>query len=299
MQVTAPIKAKAEELTRGKTSETEKIQVLYEFVSQHFRYIGVSLGMGRYTPHRGEDVLANRYGDCKDKHTLFAALLSAVGIKAYPALISSSMKIDSDLPLPGLFDHVITAIPQGDSFLFLDTSPELAVYGYLVSPLRDKPALVIPLGAAARLVKTLKNPPGINSEEFHMDASLDSNGTLEGKSRIDSHGDSELMLRSAFRATSESQWTELVQRISGGMGFGGTVSDVLAAQPEAVGQPFWFHIPITGRNIQTGRSIKFLCRYRRWRFLPSRKNERLWLSLWRWALRWNLGLKRRLNFQKE
>jgi tetratricopeptide (TPR) repeat protein len=240
VQVTAPIKAKAEELTRGKTSETEKIQALYEFVSQHFRYIGVSLGMGRYTPHRAEDVLANRYGDCKDKHTLFAALLSAVGIKAYPALISSSMKIDSDLPLPGLFDHVITAIPQGDSFLFLDTTPELAVYGYLVSPLRDKPALIIPSGAVARLVKTPKNPPGINSEEFHMDASLDSNGTLEGKSRIDSDGDSELMLRSAFRATSESQWTELVQRISGGMGFGGTVSDVLAAQPEAVGQPFWF-----------------------------------------------------------
>jgi tetratricopeptide (TPR) repeat protein len=48
------------------------------------------------------------------------------------------------------------------------------------------------------------------------------------------------MLRSAFRATSESQWKELVQGISGGMGFAGTVSDVLAASPEAVGQPFWF-----------------------------------------------------------
>jgi tetratricopeptide (TPR) repeat protein len=240
MQVTPLIQAKADELARGKTSEREKIQALYEFISQHFRYIGVSLGLGRYTPHRAEDVLANRYGDCKDKHTLFAALLSAVGIKAYPALISSSMKIDSDLPLPGLFDHVITAIPQGDSFLFLDTTPELAGYGYLLSSLRDKSTLVIPSGAPARLVKTPKNPPGINAEEFHMDASLDSNGTLEGKSRVDSHGDSELILRSAFRATSESQWNELVQRISSGMGFGGTVSDVLVAQPEAVGQPFWF-----------------------------------------------------------
>jgi tetratricopeptide (TPR) repeat protein len=240
VQVTPAIQAKAEELTRGKTSEHEKIQALYEFVSQHFRYIGVSLGQGRYTPHRAEDVLANRYGDCKDKHTLFAALLSAVGIKAYPALISSSIRVDPDVPYPGIFDHVITAIPQGDSYLFLDTTPELAVYGYLLSPLRDKSALVIPSVAAARLVKTPKNPPGVNAEEFHMDASLDSNGTLEGKSRVDSHGDSELILRSAFRATSESQWNELVQRISGGMGFGGTVSGVLAAQPEAVGQPFWF-----------------------------------------------------------
>jgi tetratricopeptide (TPR) repeat protein/transglutaminase-like putative cysteine protease len=240
IQVTPLIQAKAEELTRGKVSEGEKIQALYEFVSQHFRYIGVSLGLGRYTPHRAEDVLANRYGDCKDKHTLFAALLAAVGIKAYPGLMSSSMKIDSDFPSPSLFDHVITAIPQGESFLFLDTTPELAGYGYLVSPLRDKSALVIPSGAAARLVKTPKSLPGVNAEEFHMDASLDWNGTLEGKSRVDSHGDSELILRSAFRATAESQWKELVQRISGGLGFGGTVSDVLVAQPEAVGQPFWF-----------------------------------------------------------
>jgi Tfp pilus assembly protein PilF len=240
MQVTPAIQAKAEELTRGKASEREKIDALYEFVSQHFRYIGVSLGQGRYTPHRAEDVLANRYGDCKDKHTLFAALLSAEGIKAYPALISSSMKIDANFPSASLFDHVITAIPQGDSFVFLDTTPELAVYGYLLSSLRDKEALVVPSSEAARLVRTPKDPPGANGEVFHMEASLDSDGTLEGKSKLDTHGDSELILRSAFRATSESQWKELVQRISGGMGFGGTVSDVLVAQPEAVGQPFWF-----------------------------------------------------------
>ena len=240
IQVTPVIQAKAEELTRGKVSESEKIQALYAFVSQHFRYIGVSLGQGRYTPHRAEDVLANRYGDCKDKHTLFAALLSAIGIKAYPALLSSSMKLDVDFPWPGLFDHVITAILQGDSFLFLDTTPELAAYGYLVTPLRDKSALVIPSGATARLVKTPKNPPGANGEEFRMDASLDAEGTLDGKSRIESHGDSDIMLRSAFRVTSESQWSELVQRISAGMGFAGTVSEVVAAQPEAVGQPFWF-----------------------------------------------------------
>jgi tetratricopeptide (TPR) repeat protein len=240
IQVTPVIQAKAEELTRGKASEVEKIQALYEFVSQHFRYIGVSLGQGRYTPHRAEDVLANQYGDCKDKHTLFAALLWAIGIKAYPALLASSMKLDADFPSPGLFDHVITAIPQGDSFLFLDTTPELAAYGYLVTPLRDKSALVIPSGATARLAKTPKNPPGANGEEFRMDASLDAEGTLEGKSRVESHGDSDIMLRSAFRVTSESQWNELVQRISAGMGFAGTVSEVVAAQPEAVGQPFWF-----------------------------------------------------------
>src|SRR6267154_386922 len=239
IKVTPQIQAKAEELTRGKITETEKVRALYEFVSR-FRYIGVSLGQGRYTPHRAEEVLANRYGDCKDKHTLFAALLAAVDIKAYPAMISSTFKIDSALPSPSLFDHIITAIPQGDSFLFLDTTPEVAVFGYLLTPLRGKSALVVTANAPARLVKTLPDPPGTNSEHFHMDASLDAQGTLEGKARIEASGDSEIRLRSAFRVTSESRWKELVQAVSGGMGFGGTVSDVSAAQPEATGEPFWF-----------------------------------------------------------
>lgn len=239
VKATPQIQAKAEELTRGKSTETEKIRALYEFVSR-FRYIGVSLGQGRYTPHRAEDVLANRYGDCKDKHTLFAALLAAAGIKAYPAMISSTSKIDSGVPSPSLFDHVITAIPQGDSFLFLDTTPEVAVVGYLPAPLRDKSALVVTVESPSRLVKTPPNPPGANSETFHMDASLDAQGTLEGKARVEATGDSEIRLRSAFRVTSESQWRDLVQAVSGGMGFGGTVSDVSAAQPEVTGGPFWF-----------------------------------------------------------
>jgi transglutaminase-like putative cysteine protease len=42
--------------------------------------------------------LSNDYGDCKNKHTLFAALLAAENIKAYPALISSTSKIDPEVP---------------------------------------------------------------------------------------------------------------------------------------------------------------------------------------------------------
>src|SRR5215470_6605229 len=89
VKVTPEIRSKAEELTNGKTSEDEKLRAIYDFVSTRFRYIGIDLGRGRYTPHSASEVLVNRYGDCKDKHTLFAALLRAAGITAYPALISS------------------------------------------------------------------------------------------------------------------------------------------------------------------------------------------------------------------
>jgi transglutaminase-like putative cysteine protease len=239
-KVTSPIQAKADELTKDKNSQAEKIQALYSFVSQNFRYIGVSLGLGRYAPHRAEEILANRYGDCKDKHTLFQALLAAAGIKAYPALISSGFVVDSGIPAPDLFDHLITAIPSGESFQFLDTTPEVGPFGYLLPPLREKSALVMADDQPARLVKTPATTASVNFEKFHMDAVLDAQGILDGKGKIESTGDSELSLRGAFRATSESRWTELVQGLMGRMGFAGTVSDVAVAQPQAVGESFWF-----------------------------------------------------------
>src|ERR1019366_5109164 len=111
VEPTPEIPAKAEELTRGATSDDAKIRVLYGFVATKFRYIGVAFGIGRYQPHAATDVLSNGYGDCKDKHTLLAALLAAVGIKAYPVLINSSVTIDPDVPSLNQFDHVITVVP--------------------------------------------------------------------------------------------------------------------------------------------------------------------------------------------
>ncbi len=229
---TPDIKAKADELTRGATSETEKIKDLYAFVSTHFRYIGIDLGIGRYQPHAAEDVLGNDYGDCKDKHTLFAALLAAEGIQAYPALISSSSKIDKDVPSPGQFDHVITAIPQGNGFLFLDTTPEVAPFGYLAATLRDKSALVIPAAGPAELVKTPADPPFPMFQRFEADGTLDATGTLTSKMHFKVRDDSEFIIRYAFRQAGQAQWTEVMQKISQGMGFGGTVSNVTVTPPE-------------------------------------------------------------------
>jgi tetratricopeptide (TPR) repeat protein len=240
VQVTPEIRAKAEELIKGKSTETEKIRAIYDYVSLRFRYIGIDLGMGRYTPHAAEDVLTNRYGDCKDKHTLFETLLEAVGIQAYPALISSAYKLDPSMPSPSLFDHVITAIPQGDSYLFLDTTSEVAPFGLLLLQLRGHEALVIPSNAPAKLVRTPVDPPFLDYEKYKMDASINSQGTLDGKARFEDRGDSEVLFRTIFRNTAQNQWKDLAQGIVGRLGFAGTVSDIDASPPESTSNPFWF-----------------------------------------------------------
>jgi len=69
-QPTPEVKAKADELTKGLNTDLDKTQALYDFVAKNFRYVSLSLGLGRYQPHSAADVLHNQYGDCKDKHTL-------------------------------------------------------------------------------------------------------------------------------------------------------------------------------------------------------------------------------------
>ncbi len=138
---TPEVTAKALELTKNAPNDEAKLRALYAYVSTQFRYIGISFGIGRYQPHSAAEVLANQYGDCKDKHTLLASLLTAVGIPAYPALISTSREVDGDVPSPGQFDHVITVVPREGGLVWLDTTTEVGPYQYLASPLRDKHAL--------------------------------------------------------------------------------------------------------------------------------------------------------------
>jgi hypothetical protein len=237
--VTPEIRAKAEELIKGKITEEEKLHAIYDFVSTRFRYIGIDLGLSRYTPHGASEVLANRYGDCKDKHTLFAAILQSAGISAFPVLISSKYRLDTSFPSVSLFDHVITAIPRGDSFLFLDTTPEVAPFGLLVSTIRDRQALIIPSSSSARLITTPADPPLPNYERVKIDSSIDVQGTLDAKMRMEERGDGELGLRLAYRSTPQNRWQDLTQQMVARMGFAGSVSDVSVVQPEDTSQPFW------------------------------------------------------------
>jgi tetratricopeptide (TPR) repeat protein len=255
---TAEILAKAADLTKGASDDNAKLHAIYKYVSTEFRYIGIAFGIGRYQPHSAAEVLGNQYGDCKDKHTLFASLLLAAGIKAYPALISSSHDIDLDVPSPGQFDHVIGVVPQGSGSLWFDTTTEVAPYAYLVRPLRDKRALVIPDDKPPTLMITPVDPPSKASQTFKLEAKLSDAGTLEGKIERTVQGDdAELILRSAFRQVPMPQWKDLIQQISYVSGFSGDVSEVTASSPEKTDEPFHFAYTYTRKDYPnwSGRQI--------------------------------------------
>ena len=238
--VTPQIRAKATQLTKGLTSDDDKIRALYDFVSTRIHYISLSFGIGRYQPHAADEVLGNEYGDCKDKHTLLAALLKAAGYDAWPVLISSVRKVDQEIPSPAQFDHVITVVPRGEHWVWLDSTPGVAPEGFLLAHLRGKEALVIPQAKPAFLRNTPANPPFPSEQSFTAEGKLGSDGVMTAHIRRSSRGDAEILFRLGFRQVSQAQWKDLVQRISYASGFAGEVSDVTASEPDNSGKPFEF-----------------------------------------------------------
>ncbi len=232
------VRAKADELTKGLTSDLDKVQALYDFVAKNFRYVSLSLGVGRYQPHAAGNVLHNQYGDCKDKHTLLASLLEAEGMHASSVLINSSRKLDPDVPSPSQFDHVITLLPMTTppEEVWMDTTSEVAPFRLLAYTLRRKQALVIPASGVPHLEETPADTPMPDSEVSEVEGKINEIGKLEAHVHYTFRGDEELMLRSIFRRVPEAQWLRVVENVNSGIG--GDVTNLKISDPAATREPF-------------------------------------------------------------
>ena len=233
------IRAKAAELIRGRQTDMEKLQAIYDYVAKGYRYVSLSFGVGRYQPHAAKEILANEYGDCKDKHTLLSALAQAAGLRASTVLINSSRKIDPEVPSPAQFDHVISLVQVGQEDVWLDTTTEVAPFRLLAYQLRHKQALVIPPRGPARLMETPADAPFPSVRSVEVQGSINPLGKLTVHVRQSFRGDGELAPRVAFRRTPETKWKELLQ-LTSAVDFGGRgdVDELNIGNAAATDQPF-------------------------------------------------------------
>ncbi|HEY2472595.1 MAG TPA: DUF3857 and transglutaminase domain-containing protein [Terracidiphilus sp.] len=240
LAVTPAIQTRVATVTKGLTTDDGKIRAIFNDVALHIHYVGLEFGIGRYQPHPADDVLSNEYGDCKDKHTLLAAMLKAAGIQTWPVLISSSRELDAATPSPAQFDHVITVAPLAGKLVWMDSTAEIAPVGTLFATLRDKQALAIPVDKPAYLERTPADLPYPQTAKFDASGTLSGDGVFTGHLSHTYHGDVELIVRAAFRQVPQSQWTVFVQRISNFSGFAGEVKDPEVSPIEDTAQPLHF-----------------------------------------------------------
>ncbi len=262
MTVDDSVRKKAAELSRGADTPTEKARRLYDYVARDVRYVSISLGVGRYQPHAASDVLQNGYGDCKDKHTLLAALLRAEGIQSYPVLIGSARKLDADVPSPAQFDHVITAarLGTGTGLTWLDTTPEVTPFGLILYQLRNKQAVVASDDGEGGLQRTPADSPIKTFMRFTLDGKFSEFGALDATLEVTAQGDRDWPMRASFRRFSQAQWKDFVKALSASWGLPGDVDDVQLDPIEDTSKPFhlkyrlrvdqYFVVPSTSVNFR-------------------------------------------------
>ncbi|MGE5438724.1 MAG: DUF3857 domain-containing protein [Bacteroidota bacterium] len=117
------IKEQVNKLFEGKAglSEDEKIQIIYDFITENIRYSSVSFRQSELIPQRARDVLASKIGDCKDVATLCKAMLKEAGINSYYVLLSTSGNGRYENVLPSvIFNHCILAVETSKGEKFID-----------------------------------------------------------------------------------------------------------------------------------------------------------------------------------
>lgn len=236
-QPDAKIREKATELTRGLVDAEAKVRALYQFASSQFRYLALLFGAGRYQPHAAGEVLANGYGDCKDKHTLFAALLTASGFEVSPILVSARRELRPEVPSPQQFDHVITAVHIDGSLQILDATAQIAPFGYLLASVRGKQGLLVPTAGEALLIDIPREMPFPERGTFALEGRVDDDGHLTATVGQEFRGDTEVHLRASFFSLPAAQWPGVVERAVVASGVSGEISEIRVSPLTATADP--------------------------------------------------------------
>jgi len=210
---TPEMTAKAQELTAGLTDFYARAQAIDNFVRGDIRYVAVEVGIGEDQPHAASDIFHNRYGDCKDKATLLAAMLSAVGIHstwlwvdtthimdpAMPSLLGDHMIAAIELP-PGYDSpqmHSVVTASSGKRFLITDPTWEYTPFGQIEDDLQGTYALLVD-GVDSQVIQIPVMPPERNTWTRTAHMKLAEDGSLSGDVVEHLYGDTAADTRRSF-----------------------------------------------------------------------------------------------------
>jgi hypothetical protein len=159
----------AADIRKSNPTRDSQIVAAIRFVQDDIRYLGIEMGRGSHEPRQPSVVMEQRYGDCKDKALFLAALLRALGVEAYPALVNTKLRghLDGYLPSPFLFDHVITEVLDGVKTYWIDgtLSDQGGTLATIDTPSDERALIVKPqTNALAKIV--VSSHGNINVEEI-------------------------------------------------------------------------------------------------------------------------------------
>lgn len=223
-----PVAALARELVAGEAEPRPRVAALLDYVRRRVRYVAVEVGVGGYRPSAPGEVLARKWGDCKDKSFLLLDLLAEAGIEAHPALVilAEGRGLDTAFPGADQFNHLIVAVPAGemaaepgdvagDGYLFLDATQETGGLTWLHPAVQGQSALVV-RGEGSELATV---PVLLERERRELTVRLDvgEGGEARGEAVLRLSGHGAWALSSATGSATPERLGELAVRVLRGL----------------------------------------------------------------------------------
>lgn len=175
--------AEIRKMTDTIKTDRDKAKFLYRYLQQNTRYVSVQLGIGGWKPFAATFVDQKKYGDCKALSNYMSALLKAVGIKSYYAIINAEANrepADSKFPMDP-FNHVILCIPFKADTTWLECTSSDMPFGKLGSFTENRKALLV-TEDGGRLVSTPRS--SMEDNQFNAEAYLKLNADGSAKAQI-------------------------------------------------------------------------------------------------------------------
>lgn len=175
------LKAIAEGLVKGKTTDDEKAKAIYQWVQNNINYVAFEDGMGGFIPRNAADVYSKKYGDCKDMANLLREMLGFAGLDASLTWIGTRHLpyTYEAVPTPIVDNHMITALHLQGKTIFMDATGKYIPFGLPSPMIQGKEALV---GIDSSNFKIITVPPvdkDINSKFDSTTVSIE-NRDLKG-----------------------------------------------------------------------------------------------------------------------
>jgi transglutaminase-like putative cysteine protease len=201
-KLTPALRQELSTIVGGAPTLEDSLKALYRWVAQDIRYVSLAMGIGGYRPRLPMSVWETRYGDCKDKSTLFIALARQLGVTAYPVLLNAAGSVNRAAPSAYQLDHMIVAVVNpgtpGRGYRYLDLTSDLTPYGSLPLTEQGAFALVARTDGAADAVTLPLDPVSENRSVVEINGELHPDGRFDGQYSEVATGNRQYMLRSAF-----------------------------------------------------------------------------------------------------
>lgn len=206
------LKDRVNVLTAGKKTDMEKIEAIFYWVQDNIRYIAFENGIMGFKPDAAQNVLKNKYGDCKGKANLLKEMLKLAGYDARLTWIGTSdLPYDYTLPSLAVDNHMICTVILSGKKYFLDGTESFIALNDYAQRIQGKQVLIED-GKNYILDRIPDFPAERNKLKKITRISLD-NDVIKGTTTAEYNGESKTMLQAVYSSIRNEDKNEALSNL--------------------------------------------------------------------------------------